>query len=424
MACRSANPFLTTEYNEKAILDFLINSGRIDDIDGVVADMNKKEIERTIKKYHSYPITQGNDKRWRTYIKREDGTRKQIAKSSREKVIETLYEHYKSKEEVITTDVVTLTMLYPKWLDYKRAHGISSTSIKRFNSNWKTYYEGSHIAITPISKLSKMDFDLWAHNLIGDLNNSKKEYYNVSSLARQIIDMAVDMELIQENVFRKVKIDNKMMFNPVKKKSSETQVFTKEEVKALCDCAWNDYEKGHNIVHKLAPLAIVFQFNTGVRIGELCALRYEDIEGAEILVQRMYRFEEKEVVEYTKGHNAGRYVILTKEALKVIETARKYQETNGLDSNGYIFSVNNEPLSYYAIRKLYARYCELIGTVNKSSHKSRKTYISALVASGANIDFVRSQVGHAEARTTYNSYVYDRNPKAEQIAVVERALST
>ena len=94
-----------------------------------------------------------------------------------------------------------------------------------------------------------------------------------------------------------------------------------------------------------------------------------------------------------------------------------------MDDSGYIFSVNDEPLSYYAIRKLYARYCDEIGTAFKSSHKARKTYISALIDGGVNINTIRDMVGHMDERTTYNSYCYDRRPRPERIALIEKALS-
>jgi integrase len=166
----------------------------------------------------------------------------------------------------------------------------------------------------------------------------------------------------------------------------------------------------------------MFQFQTGVRIGELCAIRYEDLFDTEIFVNRMYRYETKEVVPYNKGHSAGRYVTLTSEAKRLIEAAKVYQRSHGLSDSGYIFSVDDNPLSYYAVRKAYGRYCDAVGCLNKSSHKARKTYISALIDGGVNINEIRELVGHADERTTYNSYCFDRTPKKERAQLIEAAL--
>ena len=140
-------------------------------------------------------------------------------------------------------------------------------------------------------------------------------------------------------------------------------------------------------------------------------------------VQRMYRFHDKTIVEFLKGHRDCRYVPLPKEAKRLIQTAKQYQQENGLPDTGYIFSVNDEPLSYYALGQLFNRYCDLIGTAPKSSHKARKTYISTLVDAGVNINTVREIVAHASEKTTYNSYVFDRKPKDERLKLIENALS-
>lgn len=164
-------------------------------------------------------------------------------------------------------------------------------------------------------------------------------------------------------------------------------------------------------------------FQTGVRISEVCALRYEDIIDSEICVQRMYRYQEKEVVEFTKGGNAERFVPLTDTAKEIIAAAKNKQQEQCIADDGYIFSINNAPLSYYAVRHCFGRYCRKIGIKEKSSHKSRKTFISALLDAGVNINTIREIVGHADERTTYNNYCHDRRTKDERIKMIEKALS-
>jgi len=214
------------------------------------------------------------------------------------------------------------------------------------------------------------------------------------------------------------------MFPPTKKKSSETQVYTNDEVTEFYKLAWDEfYNPPNNLVHRLSPLATMFMFQSGVRISEICVLRYEDIFDSEICVQRMYRYQEKEVVSFTKGGNEERYVPLTQSAKQIIALAKAKQKELGVNDNGYIFSINDDPLSYYSIRHCFNRYCRKIGISEKSSHKSRKTFISALLDAGINVNSVREMVGHADEKTTYNSYCYDRKTKAERIKMIETALS-
>ena len=212
------------------------------------------------------------------------------------------------------------------------------------------------------------------------------------------------------------------MFRHERKKASETQIYTRSEEAQLKRMAWDDFENRIK-VHQLSPLAVLFQFETGVRIGELVALRYEDVNGRYLHVQRMWRRNAKEIVEHTKGTYGDREVILTSEALRIIESARKRQEELGVSTDGYIFSITDEPVSYYAVSDLYRKYCNKMGIEVKSSHKSRKTVISSMIDANMNINTIREMAGHADERTTYNNYCFDRSTEDERIEQMERALA-
>lgn len=408
-------------YSADAILQHLLKNGMLN-IDDVESDMKQAERKKILEK-HPYVISKGDDNRYRTYVKLDNGKRKQIAKSSREKVEDALVDFYSGKEEKIKGQTATLESLYPEWCEWKGLHRAAPSYLKRIDNDWKSYYRDHEIVKVPIQKLDKLTLDRFAHELIEKTGHRRKSYYNASIIIRSIFDLAVDKGLIKENTFRQVKIDAKMVFDPEKKKSSETQVYSQQEQEQLFELAWEDFRNGHNTVQKLAPLAVMFAFQTGLRRGEVVCLRYDDICDDEICVQRMYRFETDEVVAYLKGHRDCRFVPLTKGAKHLIDTARQYQQDHGLEDTGYIFSVDDKPLSYYSVGQLFNRYCKLIGTVPKSSHKARKTYISTLIDGGVNINTVREIVAHASEKTTYNSYVFDRKTKSERAELIEKALS-
>ena len=157
-------------------------------------------------------------------------------------------------------------------------------------------------------------------------------------------------------------------------------------------------------------------------MGEVCAVRYEDIEGKLLNVQRMYSYETKEVLTHTKGYRQVRQVPLVHDAMDTIVEAKNYQTVNELSTDGYIFSVNDEPLSYYSIKKLLMSYCDEIGTVNKSSHKIRKTFISTAFESGIKISRISDVVGHNDTRTTFKHYCHDCEEQDSLVDQFEKAL--
>ena len=72
---------------------------------------------------------------------------------------------------------------------------------------------------------------------------------------------------------------------------------------------------------------------------------------------------------------------------------------------------------------MYRKYCKKIGISKKSSHKARKTYISALLDGDVNLNSVREMAGHRDERTTLANYYYDRSTDEEKLQLVEAALT-
>ena len=137
---------------------------------------------------------------------------------------------------------------------------------------------------------------------------------------------------------------------------------------------------------------------------------------------RMLQRDSDKVVEHTKSHE-DRDVLLTDAALDIIEVARAYQEEHGCKGE-YILSTTEEALSYAETNILLKKYCKRLNILYRSSHKSRKTYISSLIDAGININTIRSYAGHADERTTYFNYCFDRAPDAEKKMLLEKALET
>ena len=416
------NTLASASFTEKEILSFLIQNGSID-LSDVANDMTKARRDRILKG-HTYAISQGGDGRWRTYFKDDTkpSGRVMIAKSSLEKLQDAIVDYYENKEDSVRFTKITLEDLYDEWLEYKKLHTDSASYLYRIGTEWDKHYKGSEIAKTPVTKLTKLQLDEWAHRLIKDHKMSRKQYYNTTMIMRQMLEYSIDKGIIESNPFSRVKPDSKL-FRKVPKKSSETQVFSKSEEAALEEVAWKDFHDRVHHVRQLVPLAVLFMFYTGVRISEVCTLRYEDIEGNEIHIQRMYLDYEGRVVDRTKSEAGERYVYIPAKARKIIDAVRDRQIEEGVSSSGYLFSMNDSPCPYDAVRKCFAKFCKDLGITNKSSHKARKTYISTLIDAGVNINTIREMVGHADERTTYNSYCFDRTDKTERQKIIEAALA-
>ena len=209
----------------------------------------------------------------------------------------------------------------------------------------------------PLKKLTKLDLDKWAHTMIQTYDMTRKKYVNVQVIMRQALDYAVDLGIIEFNPMAQVKVDRKM-YRREKKKPDKTQVYTADEIEAITELAWKDF-KDEVKDYRLSPLALIFQYQTGVQIGELVALRYEDIENPNYIhVQRMYRRDAHEIVEHTKSDDGDRQIYLTEYAREIIEAAREYQRSHGHDADGFIFALDGQIIPQRCINSLLMKYCQ------------------------------------------------------------------
>lgn len=425
--CRSGfETTCTTEYSADEILAFLSHEGIIntEDVEEAMKQSKKNSI---IHEKHKYKIYQSTDRRWNTYIPDSESKygRKRIVKATREKLEDFLYTFYSSQDETEKTRNMTLRQLYPDWLKFKELHTEAETYIIRINYDWMRFYAKSDIVDIPIRKLDKLTLDEWAHKLVKSLHLTKKRYYNMAIIMRQVLDYAVDKHIVEKNPFLNVKME-KRLFASDEKKNAETEVFTVEEAELMKEVAWNDFFHGKNHpCQPLVPLAVLFFFQTGLRLGEICSLTYSDIsaDGNDIVISSMFRRKTNTVIPHTKGTFGERSIPLTDEAKTIISlTKEKKLELN--NSTEYIFSCTNNPIGYETLEKIVAKYCMMISTYRKSPHKIRKTWISTLLDEGINPDTVRKYAGHKKIKTTLDNYYYDRHSSDENRAKMNHALSS
>ena len=418
----SDSKFSPVDYNHTPdeMLQHLVEQGIIN-LSDVDKSMKQKELDKVLQN-HPYSIYKDNRGRFCTYVADENSPRKvrAIAKSTEEKLNIALYEHYTGLSDKQRAKRITLAELYLEWSEFKAVH-VKSSTMTRVISDWKKYYEGTDIVSIPICKLTPVMLDKWIHELIQRYDMKKTNFYNVRSIIVQELDYAVGIGIIDVNPMSSVKVDVKRRLRKDKKPSSDKKVFITDEVDAITRLAWTEFE---NSTRKsvLAPLAVIFLLYTGLRISEVCAIRYEDLIGSEyIYIQRMLERDSKQVVDHTKGNANDRLVPLVSKAQNIIEAARKRQQELGVSTEGYIFTITDNPVPYYAVSDLFRKYCKKLDIPPRSVHATRRTFISTLIDANININTIREIVGHSSEMTTLKNYCFDRSRESERLEKIENA---
>ena len=405
------------------MLQFCLDKGIIN-LDDVREKM-EQERRNSILSKHKYSIFQDKkDKRWKTTV--ADPTKKNgkrlIAKKDRRE-LEDLIIDYIGEEENEQFRNCTLRELYLPWLKSRKLETNSINTVKKNDQDWRKYYENDPIVDVPMRTFTCQQLKDWAHKKIRDNEFNKKQYYNMIVIMNKLFEYAKDSYYIDKNVWKEVKINTKLLKkNP--KKSNETQVYFLDEKIKLVSYALSRFKKNPK---NIGALAIPLMFLTGMRIGEVAALKYEDLKDNEIIISRSevvdydmledgtFVYAGVKVVDHAKTEAGERSIPYTHGAKQIIALIKKTSEKYGFYDEGYVFCPHSKRMKSNAIDiKLY-EFCEMIGIPRKSAHKIRKTFISQMISNGIDIDTVCRVSGHTDIKTTFDSYTYSLVKKEDRI---------
>ena len=142
------------------------------------------------------------------------------------------------------------------------------------------------------------------------------------------------------------------------------------------------------VLRDIAVLELLFA--TGVRVSELCALKYDNV-----------RLDEGEIKIYGKGAKERFVQIANPE---VLEALYNYQEAyKDVIAQAGTFFVNrlHKPLSDQSARSIVDKYSKLAGVeAHITPHMFRHSFATLLLEEGVDIRYIQRLLGHSSIVTT------------------------
>ena len=174
-------------------------------------------------------------------------------------------------------------------------------------------------------------------------------------------------------------------------------------------------------------------FKLGLRVGELCALKWEDINetAEEIHIHRMESKDEKgregrhsQVVEYTKKKSpyGDRFLPIGDYEKWIFAKVKAINKAYGYDSE-FIFCDENGRTNIRSIDNRLRKCCKRAGIDVKSAHDIRRTVASEMFNNGVPVEIIRNFLGHSDIKTTYG-YILDNKKKEDTCRMIHNALSS
>lgn len=196
---------------------------------------------------------------------------------------------------------------------------------------------------------------------------------------------------------------------PTDRKSHGIEVLSKMEQKRIVD-----YIRSH---FNFQNLGILLCLSAGLRIGEVCALTWDDINLSSGLIkvtktiQRIYLAEEGHGhtelhIGSAKSSNSIRDIPMAHELIKIIRPLKKI-----VNGSYYIISNGPKPIEPRAYRNYYERLMKEIGIPRLKFHGLRHSFATRCIESNCDYKTVSVLLGHSNISTTLNLYVH---PNMEQ----------
>lgn len=235
-----------------------------------------------------------------------------------------------------------------------------------------------------------------------------KRYFTV---LKSIFAKAYKLDLIDRNPTDTAKLDLPEVDEP------EIKIFTAEEAQYMLSCLETEETMFQVLIH----LAIV----TGMRRGELCALKWSNIDlkqGLVIVKQSNYKLTGEEIKTKKPKNKKSREIVIPDYLKELLRKHHLEQMQNSMrlgdkwHGDGWIFTQwNGEPMNPQTPTKQFAKFLARHNIPHRKFHSLRHTSATLLLSSGTNIKNVASRLGHSQLSTT-NRYVHALRDADERAA--------
>jgi len=365
---------------------------------------------------HEHKIWQSEDGEWRTYLP-DDTKRRLVRRRTREQLDKLICQHYKQKQ-----NEPTIRQVFQMWIIEKLEFGeIRKQSYDRYQTDFDRFFANNAsfkgFADRKIRYLDAEDLERFIRLTIAEMQLTQKAYFGFRTIINGIFRCA------KKKHYTNISITEFMGDLDISKKAFKKNVkYSEGEVYQECEAEkLTEYLASQR--NDIRCLGLLLLFQTGLRVGELCALKPEDLTAKSIHICRSEVKSKDDsgrwmnyVQEFPKSDAGDRHVIITEAARKTISLIMEAR-----DEGEYLFCEKGKRLRTQSFRRKLERVCNDLDIKYKSNHKIRKTYGTMLIDAHVDDAIVAEQMGHVNISTTRKYYYFSNKSESKKIEQLEKA---
>ncbi len=317
----------------------------------------------------------------------------------------------------VNENPITFNQFALKWLDlYEKERGVKPGTIrirKHEINNLNKYFQNIRMV-----DITWYMYQQALHNL--EKNFAHRTIDGIHRTGRMILKKAVQLEVIKKDPTEYAYVAKKK--KTVEDLENETDLPKYMEKEELAIFLKTAYKRG---LHLDYPIFLTLAY-TGIRIGELCALKESDLQiknGTYFLnITKTYYNPKNNIKQYElvtpKTKNSVRKIDLDEMVIKVLQELMEFNAkvkeefADEYYDKGYMFVNTTTYLGYpiypKVIEQRMKRLLKLANLKNKtlSPHSLRHTHTSLLAEAGVSIERIMKRLGHSDDKTTVNVYLH------------------
>ncbi|EPA0856428.1 tyrosine-type recombinase/integrase [Enterococcus hirae] len=296
------------------------------------------------------------------------------------------------------------------WLEnYKKTVKESSYSRTKIIFNKHIYPKFGNI------KLSKIN-TAYCQKVVNDWSEkgTSKQYPLFINYMNKVFKYAINIGLTSDNPTL-----NLIIPKPQIKTEKKLKLYTKEQLELFL----NEVSQEQNPYFKNRDYTLfrLLAFS-GCRIGEILALTWDNInfKTHEMAIKKTVARSDKYYISETpKTKKSNRIIYLDEKTIKQLKfwklEQRKYLFQLGFTKANYLFTNDENSFTInQAVAERYNVYRERAGLPYIGLHGFRHTHASMLYEAGADHKEVQERMGHANIKTTMDTYTHITNSKKEE----------
>lgn len=354
-----------------------------------------KEIHRTENGQERKISYLESDKRYSTKL--ADGSKKRA--TTYEAIILKLFDHYH-----LTVDTFTVDEIFEKALKLKaETKNINPDTLIHNRSNYNRFID-EELRERDIRTITDEDLQKYTLKLVREQTIKDKAYLNYKGVLNLIFDYAMHKQIISFNPVSCINNYEYMKSCESSKGDAETKIFSEEEITRI------QKEIRHRMPSKryhgyfINGYAMLFSIETGVRVGELCALKWKDVQGDRIHIhsQQLHSAStgEYKYVDWTKDEKGrsrgGRYFPLTDKIRKILSELKELQARMNINSEFIFCHEDGEWIKVEAYQTTLRRLCRSLGYEITNNHAFRMSLNSNVFIPAGMTTAMRAELlGHS-----------------------------